>query len=52
MVVQRAKGFFLVRAGVFLLALAYHFGATSVRAQSNAGIAGVSIDHAGSRRFS
>jgi len=30
---QRAKAFFFVCAGVFLLALAYHLGAVSVRAQ-------------------
>jgi uncharacterized membrane protein YkoI len=31
---QRAKSFFLVCAGIFLLALAYHFGATSATAQA------------------
>jgi hypothetical protein len=31
---QRAKAFFFVSAGVCLLALAYHFGATSARAQA------------------
>lgn len=30
---QRAKAFFLVSAGLFLLALAYHFGAMSAQAQ-------------------
>lgn len=31
---QRAKAFFFVCAGVFLLALAYHFGATTATAQA------------------
>jgi hypothetical protein len=43
---QKAKAFFLIAAGIFLLALAYHFGAQSAAAQSNSSvIAGFAVDH-------
>jgi len=38
---QRAKAFFFVCAGVFLLALAYHFGALNARAQGTGQFVGV-----------
>ena len=38
---QRAKAFFFVCAGLFLLALGYHLGATNAHGQSGAVIEGV-----------
>jgi len=43
---MRAKSFFYVSAGLFLLALAYHLGARSVSAQSET-IQGASLVYAG-----
>jgi len=40
---QRAKGFFFVCAGVFLLALSYHLAASSASAQIGALVQGASI---------
>jgi hypothetical protein len=45
---QRAKAFFFVCAGVFLLALAYHLGATTAKAQGPGNpIAGVAALYTG-----
>jgi hypothetical protein len=44
---HRARAFFFVCAGIFLLALAYHLGAQSAGAQVTRSIAGVSAGECG-----
>jgi len=44
---QRARAFFFVCAGVFLLAAAYHLGATSATAQQGASVSGIGWDNGG-----
>jgi hypothetical protein len=39
---QKAKAFFLVCAGLFLLALSYHLGATNVQGQAGSQVTGLS----------
>ncbi len=40
---HKARAFFFVCAGVFLLALAYHLGATSAQAQYGATVTGFAV---------